>query len=428
MRRTKNGEKLNEKPISNTWAFLKSPDLKEEEKLVSVGKWAIFLLLIFFEIVIIAQHTGDWLAEGQWLRIGLTIFVEMVLTGVEATKLFKTQNFSQKLVWYVLDFVSVFMLVIITSSAFLVILYLLVLTEIYVTTEKLVPATMIFAVCIPVYVVLYAGALFFRTQKLSIFELLASSSTAIVALTLHFLIVNFVMMFYRQYVKLERTLKELDESKMELQKAYDELEEVTVLKERQRIAKDIHDTAGHSITTVIMQTETAKLILDENPSEAKNKLIAANLQAKNALKELRDSVHLLSGRTAKTSLKEALEAIVRESMDGTGITIRYAIEDVTTTGEVYRFICNTLKEGISNGLRHGKATAFWLELRVNEQKIEFLLSDNGCGASVGELKCGLGLSGMKDQAEKLGGELSFSSEIDEGFELSLVLPLELNKE
>ncbi len=415
--------KLKEKPILKALEFLKRPDLNEEEKLISVGKWVLFLLLIFFEIVIIAQHTGDWLDERQWWRIGLTVFVEAALTGVEAKKLFKAQDFSQKLICYALDFFSVFLLVIVTSSAFLVILYLLILTEIYITTEKLVPATMIFAVCIPVYVALYAGTLFFRAEKISIVELLASSSTAIVALTLHFLIINFIMMFYRQYLKLERTLKELDESKMELQKAYDELEEVTLLKERQRIAKDIHDTAGHSITTVIMQTEAAKLIIDENAVEAKNKIIAANLQAKNALEELRDSVHLLSGRTAKMSLKEAMELIARDSMDGTGITIRHAVEDVTVSDEIYRFVCNTLKEGISNGLRHGKATAFWLELRKNKGNIEFLLSDNGCGANVTSLQEGLGLSGMKEHAERLGGKLDFSTELDEGFEISLVLPL-----
>ena len=93
----------------------------------------------------------------------------------------------------------------------------------------------------------------------------------------------------------------------ELQKAYDELAEVTALQERQRIAKDIHDMAGHSITTVIMQTEAAKLILDSNPQEAKSKIVAANLRAQHALEELRESVHLLSGRRSRLSLKEALQ-------------------------------------------------------------------------------------------------------------------------
>ena len=87
-----------------------------------------------------------------------------------------------------------------------------------------------------------------------------------------------------------------------------------------------------------------------------------------------------------------------------------------------------VKEGISNGLRHGNATAFWFELRLNEGMIEFLLSDNGVGAKMLEIKEGLGLYGMKERAERLGGEIAFSSEPDEGFEIFLKLPYNGEKE
>ena len=413
-----------EKRLLKTIEFLKSPDLSEEARLMFYGKCLLFFLLVFFEIIIIIQNTGEWFDENQWWRIGLTVFVEVLLTGAEAAKLFVIKkNTYQKWLCYVLDFASAFLLVIITSSSFLSILYLLILTEVYIATEKFMPTTVVFAICIPTYIALYAAVLVFQAGEVSIVQLLAQTSTAIVALSLHFIAFNVVMVFYRQYLKLERTLKELDASRKELQKAYDELEEVTVLQERQRIAKDIHDTAGHSITTVIMQTEAAKLILDKNPREAKNKIIAANLQAKHALEELRDSVHLLSGRTQKLTLKEALPLIVRESTDGTGIKIRYAIEEIAVSDEYHRFICNTLKEGISNGLRHGGATAFWFELRTNGEKIEFLLSDNGVGAATATLKEGLGLFGMKERTKKLGGEIAFSSEEGEGFEIFLSLPI-----
>ena len=93
----------------------------------------------------------------------------------------------------------------------------------------------------------------------------------------HFLIVQVAVAFYRQYVKLNKTLKELDESKQKLEEAYTKVKEVSALEERQRIAKDIHDTAGHSLTTVIMQTESAKLIVEKNPEEAKKKIVSANL-------------------------------------------------------------------------------------------------------------------------------------------------------
>ena len=176
-----------------------------------------------------------------------------------------------------------------------------------------------------------------------------------------------------------------------------------------------------------MQTETAKLMIDKNPQEAKSKLIAANLQAKHALEELRDSVHLLSGNNAGNTLKQALLDIIHESTDGTGITIRSEIEEITVSPAKSRFLCNTLKEGISNGLRHGGATAFWFELKTEDDKLNFLLSDNGKGVQTDKLALGFGLTSMKDRARSLGGEVSVSSEAGEGFELRLTLPTDTEK-
>jgi signal transduction histidine kinase len=192
------------------------------------------------------------------------------------------------------------------------------------------------------------------------------------------------------------------------------------LEERQRIAKDIHDTAGHSLTTVIMQTEAAKRIVEEDPKEAKNKIVAANLQAKHALDELRNSVHLLSGGNEQQTLKGDLEGILHETMDGTEIIIRSEIEDLTLSPTKHRFLCNSLKEGISNGLRHGGATAFWFELKQDGDKVEFLLSDNGKGLGK-DFIMGFGLTSMRDRARTLGGEVYLESEEGEGVELRIQL-------
>lgn len=276
-----------------------------------------------------------------------------------------------------------------------------------------------------VYVLTLGTASLVRSgESVNFLRVFTQSFNDLLILSVHFIVVTFALRFYRQYLKLSKALKALDESKAELQKAYDHLAAAEVLKERQRIAKDIHDTAGHSITTVIMQTEAAKLIIDSRPEEAKNKIIAANLQAKHALEELRENVHLLSGIAEKVPLKQALETIIGESTDGTGIKIRSEIADVSVSDEKYRFLCNTLKEGISNGLRHGKATAFWFELKEESGSIGFLLSDNGSGTELKNLRRGLGLSGMASRAESLGGRAEFFSEEGEGFEIRLTLPTE----
>ena len=88
---------------------------------------------------------------------------------------------------------------------------------------------------------------------------------------------------------------------------------------------------------------------------------------------------------------------------------------------------NALKEGISNGLRHGGATAFYFELHKEGNRVNFLLSDNGTGTDINSLKEGFGLTGMHARAESLGGSVYFETEPDEGFEIHLTLPADAAK-
>ncbi len=95
--------------------------------------------------------------------------------------------------------------------------------------------------------------------------------------------------------------------------------------------------------------------------------------------------------------------------------------------EESRLLCNSLKECLSNGIRHGKATAFYVELKKVFSEICLYISDNGIGVN-GEIKEGFGLKGMREKVEKLGGRCIFSSEAGEGFETEIALPLKKNNE
>lgn len=403
--------------------IFEKPDFRVEREFLRFGKRLLFILLVLTELLVFLQMLPPAFRQNRWAALAATLGIEAVLSVSEAVKLFAVRGFRNKIYCYVVDFVAVFILTAVTGSTYLCALYLIILTEFYISSEKMLPSAILCAVCMLVYMFTLGVASFFRpTGALSFLATITQSFGDLIIMAVHFLLVNFSVRFYRQYIRLTKALKELDESKAELQKAYDNLAEVTALEERQRIARDIHDTAGHSITTVIMQTEAAKLIVDSRPEEAKSKIIAANLQAKHALEELRESVHLLSGISEKSTLKSALQSILNESSDGTGIRIRSEIDEISVSDAKYRFLCNTLKEGISNGLRHGNATAFWFELKESEGKIRFLLSDNGSGVDINELKEGFGLSGMSGRAEALGGEIWFVSEPDEGFEIHLTLP------
>ena len=409
--------------------FFEKFDLREENRIAQLGKWTVFALMIIVEFVILLQFLDSTPEEDFFFKLMFVVVSSSVLTLSEAFKLFVAKNSVAKTICFIFDIISSITLIAATGSTYLSILYMLVLTEFYITEKRALASVLMLVVSIPAYLVSYwLGQTLWLGTGVSYMVIITDSVGTMALMVVHFFVVNFALGFYRQYVRLDKALKELDESKKELQNAYDELKAVTVLQERQRIAKDIHDTAGHSITTVIMQTEAAKLLIEKDPEAAKQKIVAANLQAKHALEELRESVHLLSGATGQDTLQTALKTIVNESTDGTGINIRHEFADLIVSPAKHRFLCNTLKESISNGLRHGGATAFWVELKEEDGMIVLTVSDNGKGADVATMQRGFGLTSMAEHAERLGGKVKIHSEEGEGLEIVVALPMDKGEE
>ena len=276
----------------------------------------------------------------------------------------------------------------------------------------------VFVVSCVAYAATYVLGSFINETGETLLNMAVAALVGIMIIALHFAVVNFLLAFYRNNLKLAKALKEADESKKELEEAYAELSETAVFKERNRIARDIHDNAGHSMTAVIMQTEAAKLLIDSNPDEAKSKIISANIQAKNALEQMRESVHLLAGRSEAVSLKEEIGEIIAQTMDGTDVKIRFDIADLELSGDRRRFVCNSLKECLSNGMRHGGASAFYVELAEAEDRVVLTVSDNGEGLPE-DFKEGYGLRGIREKAAAFGGGIVYESESGDGCEIKI---------
>ena len=390
--------------------------------MAAIGKVLIFLALVLAEIILAVDCRN---AEVEGIPALLVILpVSAALAAENAVKLFALRSFKRRIVCYVTDILLLLVLTYFSGGRLISTLFVVILSEFYLSQEKLA-GNIAMGVCSAVlYLAMLAVSQILRDEAVALDMLISNAFEDLIIFVLHFLIMNFLLLIYRKNEEIAKRVKELDESNKKLAEAMEKLKEVTALEERQRIAKDIHDTAGHSITTVIMQTEAAKLAIERDPEGAKRSVVAANLQAKHALEELRESVHLLSGSRTQMTLKDMLLDIVHEPTDGTGIAVRCDIDDVGLCDAKCRFLCNTLKEGISNGLRHGKATAFYFELKKGEKDVSFLLSDNGTGMDISALREGFGLKGMHSRAASLGGMVWFETEIDEGFEIHLRLPLD----
>lgn len=395
------------------------PSSPEEQRLERIGRALIFVLLAAVCIAVAVNNGGEKYAGiPVWYVI---VPVSLALLVENAVKIWGNHSYPYKIVCYVIDILLLLTLTIFTDGNLISTLYMVILSEFYLGQNNFMSCVAMGASSIGSYLITLAVSGVLKGDSLSVTGLVSSAFNDLILLALHFVIFNFAVRLFRKNKELNTALAELNETNAKLMQANEELKEIAVLEERQRIAKDIHDTVGHAITAVIMQTEAARLVMDSDPEDAKRKVSTANLQAKNALEQLRDSVHLLSGSGTHPSVKSLFEDIVHASSDGTGIVFRTEIEDISLGDEEQRFLCNSLKEGISNGLRHGGATAFFFSFSREGESVKFLLSDNGKGAEGTPVE-GFGLRGMRTRAEALGGKLEIETEQGEGFLLRIILP------
>ena len=384
------------------------------------------VVLLVFEVIICAQYVSLKPMPAVWKIVSL-VGCSVALDVLCLVELYAIKTLKARIAVYCVDFVFLLFVCALTGSTYISALYCVILSQFYINIEDFKTKIVAFVLsCVMFIVTCVVGWFINQMREITyneIFDMVSAWITGVIILAAHFGVVNFLIGFYRTNIKLTGALKEADESKKQLEEAYAQLSETAVFQERNRIARDIHDNAGHSITAVIMQTEAAKLLIDVNPEEAKAKVISANIQAKNALDQMRESVHLLAGRDSSCSLKEELEEILAQTMDGTGVKIRCAIDDVQLAGVKRRFIANSLKECLANGMRHGGASAFYVELSSEAGVLCLTVSDNGCGLP-DNFKEGFGLRGIREKAVNFGGAIVYESESGDGCEIKITINAE----
>jgi signal transduction histidine kinase len=213
----------------------------------------------------------------------------------------------------------------------------------------------------------------------------------------------------------------LEKTNRNLRQSVAALEEMAVLKERNRIAKEIHDNVGHSLTAVIVQVEAAIRLLPVNTKLAQEKMVLAQDQVRKGLEGIRESVRTLSPVEEKKDILAALKKVVADVEKNTGVRVITDYKNITQIPDpIGKAIYNALKEGLTNGIKHGKAKEFLFTLADTGSEIDFKLKDNGVGCDTKNF--GFGLSAMKERVEEFGGAFSFVSQIQNGCLIHLVFP------
>ncbi|WP_235827731.1 sensor histidine kinase [Acetivibrio saccincola] len=202
------------------------------------------------------------------------------------------------------------------------------------------------------------------------------------------------------------------------------VEELSIARERNRFARDVHDTLGHSMTLLISLLEVCNITCKKDAEKTQEKIAQALKVAREGLKELRRSIKGLVPENLKNSdILSSIKSLIDDfKPSGINIDFSHDVEKVNIDPRFSSVIFRTCQEALTNSLRHGKAKNVTIILRANPKKIELFIFDDGIGCP--DLKKGFGLTSMTQRVKDIGGNIVFGSDGESGFNVKLVIPLD----
>jgi len=218
---------------------------------------------------------------------------------------------------------------------------------------------------------------------------------------------------------------------LENARLYEETRQLAVMDERNRMAREIHDTLAQGFTGIILQLEAADQALSERPSELERHLSQAQNLARKSLAEARRSVwNLRPQALEQLPLAEALGQEVDRFNKETGINVRFTVsgDRRDLLPEVETGLLRICQESLANVRKHAKASDVEVNLTFNESAVEMSISDNGVGFKpdttdrVSKKRGAFGLIGMRERARGLGGTFEVQSKKGKGTLVHTVIP------
>ncbi len=225
----------------------------------------------------------------------------------------------------------------------------------------------------------------------------------------------------------KRLLTELQETHQQLKAYAAQSEALAVSEERNRLAREMHDTLGHRLTVAAVQLEGAQRLIDAEPARAEEMVGTSREQVRGALGELRAVVATLrSPLEADLGLRTALERMAGGFEQATGITVHLMLTpDLPDLPETHRLaLYRTAQEALTNIQKHARASDAWLQLTRQDGNILLLVRDNGQGIGDPNGGLGFGLRGLRERAAHLGGDMLIEGRAGGGTQISIRLPLD----
>jgi two-component system sensor histidine kinase DesK len=197
-----------------------------------------------------------------------------------------------------------------------------------------------------------------------------------------------------------------------LRLAHEEVERMAKVAERERIARDLHDVLGHTLSVIVLKSELAAKLADRDVVRAAAEIREVEQIARETLSELRSAV--AGYRSAGI---DAEFARARSVLEVAGVSVACESARVPLTATQEGVLALAMREGVTNIIRHARARTCRLQLRQGAGHVRLEIADDGSGESGNE---GFGLAGMRERVEALGGTLV--REVADGTRLIVTLP------
>lgn len=198
-----------------------------------------------------------------------------------------------------------------------------------------------------------------------------------------------------------------------LKMAHEEIEHLAKIAERERIARDLHDVLGHTLSVIILKSELAGKLIERDPARAKAEIADVEQTSRQALAEVRSTIRGYRACSLGDELKQA-----KAMLETAGVSVRSDAADVALSPAQESVVAMVVREAVTNIVRHAHARNCQLRLAPVDGSCLLEVLDDGQGGHQAE---GNGLRGMRERIEALGGTLA--RETSTGTRLTIQFPL-----
>ncbi len=201
-----------------------------------------------------------------------------------------------------------------------------------------------------------------------------------------------------------------------------ESERMAETRERNRLAREIHDTLGHALTGITAGADACIQMLEISPEMAKKQMERIAATARQGMNEVRRSVRALRpDALERLQLSEALGKLCEEmqSTSRAAVTLHLKTENLRLSPDEEDAVYRIVQESITNAIRHGQATEVQVGIEAAARRLTIVVQDNGCGCKT--VEPGFGLRHMRERLRLLNGSLKIDG--TNGFRIEAGIPL-----